>query len=117
MVVDQVGEPAGKTTQTDTSSNAQSRQVAGAAERIARARSPSPKTAYPSAFSQEGPCPGSPDRRPGPGRTLREAFSCRELRAPDGAPRQAWRGRLCPMGAVWARPGRLLLLCLLPEEF
>ena len=24
---------------------------------------------------------------------------------------------ICPMGAVWARPGRLLLLCLLPEEF
>src|ERR1035437_578161 len=52
MLVDKVGEPAGKTTQTDTSSNAQSRQVAGAAERKARARSPSPKTAYPSAFSQ-----------------------------------------------------------------
>src|SRR5450759_2349498 len=55
MVVDKVGEPAGKTTQTDTSSNAQSRQVAGAAERKARARSPSPKTAYPSAFSQRRP--------------------------------------------------------------
>jgi hypothetical protein len=26
----------------------------------------------------KGPCPGSPDRRPGPGRTLRQAFSCRE---------------------------------------
>jgi hypothetical protein len=50
-----VGEPAGKTTQTDTSSNAQSGQVAGAAERKARARSPSPKTAYPSAFSQRRP--------------------------------------------------------------
>ena len=34
---------------------AQSRQVAGAAERKARARSPSPKTAYPSAFSQRRP--------------------------------------------------------------
>src|ERR1039458_6024778 len=55
MVVDKVGEPAGKTTQTDTSSNAQSRQVAGAAERKARAQSPSPKTAYPSAFSHERP--------------------------------------------------------------
>src|ERR1019366_7139979 len=55
MVVDKVGEPAGKTTQTDTSSNAQSRQVAGAAKRKARARSPSPKTAYPSAFSQRRP--------------------------------------------------------------
>src|ERR1039458_1473264 len=47
-----MGDPAGETTQTDTSSNAQSRQVAGAAKRKARARSPSPKTAYPSAFSQ-----------------------------------------------------------------
>src|ERR1019366_3102420 len=55
MVVDKVGEPAGKTTQTDTSSNAQSRQVAGAAKRKARARSPPPKTAYPSAFSQRRP--------------------------------------------------------------
>src|SRR5665213_4172714 len=55
MVVDKVGEPAGKTTQTDTSSNAQSRQVARSAERKARARSPSPKTAYPSAFSQRRP--------------------------------------------------------------
>src|ERR1019366_10598203 len=55
MVVDKVGEPAGKTTQTDTSSNAQSRQVAGAAKRQARARSPSPQTAYPSTFSQRRP--------------------------------------------------------------
>jgi hypothetical protein len=37
---------------------AQSRQVAGAAERKPRARSRSIKTAYPSAFSQESPCPG-----------------------------------------------------------
>src|SRR5437764_1952595 len=40
---------------------AQSRQVAGAAKRTARARSPSIKTAYPSTFSQESPCPGSPE--------------------------------------------------------
>ena len=52
------GRTSGTTTQTDTSSTAQSRQVAGAAERKARARSPSIKTAYPSAFSQESPCPG-----------------------------------------------------------
>jgi hypothetical protein len=51
----------GTTTQTDTSSHAQSRQVAGAAKRKARARSPSPKTAYPSAFSQTRPL--FPDRR------------------------------------------------------
>lgn len=35
--------------------------------------------AYPSAFSQEGPCPGSTDAAAGTGWTLREAFSCREL--------------------------------------
>src|ERR1019366_1734533 len=29
---------------------------------------------------KEGPYPGSPDRRPGPGRTLRDAFSCRDTR-------------------------------------
>ena len=69
-----MGEPAGKTTQTDTSSTAQSRQVAGAAERKARARSPSPKTAYPSALSQEGPCPGSPDAMPETGRTSKKQF-------------------------------------------
>jgi hypothetical protein len=40
---------------------AQSGQVARAADRKGRARSPSSKTAYPSAFSQEGSCPGSPD--------------------------------------------------------
>src|ERR1019366_5650839 len=68
MVVDKVGEPAGKTTQTDTSSNAQSRQVAGAAERKARARSPSPKTAYPSAFSQTRP-PSRMNQTFGPNRT------------------------------------------------
>src|SRR5215218_5219961 len=37
---------------------AQSRQVAGAAERKARARSPSRIPAYPPAFSQRSPCPG-----------------------------------------------------------
>src|ERR1019366_3608632 len=68
MVVDKAGEPAGKTTQTDTSSNAQSRQVAGAAKRKARARSPSPKTAYPSAFSQRRP-PSRMNQTFGPNRT------------------------------------------------
>jgi hypothetical protein len=57
---------------------AQPRQVAGAADRKARARSPSRKTAYPSALSQEGPCPGSTQPTIRTGRTLREAVSCRE---------------------------------------
>ena len=59
---------------------AQSRQVAGAAERKARARSPSRKPAYPPAFSQQSPCPGSPDATAGPGQSLQRAFSCRERR-------------------------------------
>src|SRR5215213_7310644 len=57
---------------------AQSRQVAGPAERKARARSPSRKPAYPSAFSQQSPCPGSLDATVGPGQSLRRAFSCRD---------------------------------------
>jgi hypothetical protein len=57
---------------------AQSRQVAGAAERKARARSPSRKTAYPPAFSQQRPL--SRINRPyGQHQTEpRAAFSCRE---------------------------------------
>src|SRR5207302_6422066 len=76
----QSGRTSGTTTQTDTSSQAQSRQVAGAAERKARARSPSIKTAYPSAFSREGPCPGSAEPTARTGRTLRRAVSCLEER-------------------------------------
>ena len=57
---------------------AQSRQVAGAAERKARARSPSIKTAYPSAFSQEAPVPDHRNLRPRPGQSLQEAVSCLE---------------------------------------
>ena len=60
---------------------AQSKQVAGAAERKARARSPSIKTAYPTAFSRkEGPCPGwGPEPRTATGQSLRiQAVSCFE---------------------------------------
>jgi hypothetical protein len=51
-----------------------------------RTKSPGSKpiakiTAYPSAYSQEGPCPGSTDATAGAGQTLQEAFSCRERRA------------------------------------
>jgi hypothetical protein len=60
---------------------AQSKQIAGAAERIARARSPSIKTAYPTAFSQTR-APVSDDRQPmpGPGQSPRKAVSCFEWR-------------------------------------
>ena len=61
---------------------AQSRQVAGAAERKARARSPSRKPAYPPAFSQQSPRPGSLDATAGPGQSLHGASSCREKRQP-----------------------------------
>ena len=57
---------------------AQSRQVAGAAEQKARARSPSSKTAYPTAFSQQSPCPSQPDPRPSPGQEPPTAFSSPE---------------------------------------
>src|SRR5215207_5581919 len=63
---------------------AQSRQVAGAAERNARARSPSRKPAYPPAFSHTSPCPGSLDATAGPGQSLHGAFSCREKRQLGG---------------------------------
>jgi hypothetical protein len=50
------GEPAGRRHRPIRALNvAQSRQVAGAAERKAQARSPSIKTAYPSAFSHARP--------------------------------------------------------------
>jgi hypothetical protein len=64
----------GTTTQTDTSSTAQSRQVAGTAERKARARSPPNKTAYPSAFSQQSPRPRSTDPKIKPGRSHNPQF-------------------------------------------
>ena len=57
---------------------AQSRQVAGAAERKARARSPPIKTAYPSAFSQEGPVPDQPALRPLPDGASGEQFHASE---------------------------------------
>jgi hypothetical protein len=45
-------------------------------------RSPSRKTAPPSAFSQEGPCSGSTDPTIATGQSLQAAFSCRDsLRA------------------------------------
>src|SRR5919202_7363 len=45
---------------------AQSRQVAGAAERKARAQSPSRKPAYPPALSQQAPVPDRRTLRPNP---------------------------------------------------
>src|SRR5207237_8003283 len=74
------GEPAGQRHRPIRAlSVAQSRQVAGAAERKARARSPSIKTAYPSAFSQRSPCPGSPEPTADAGQSLTRAVSCLEL--------------------------------------
>jgi hypothetical protein len=72
---------------------AQSRQVAGAAKRKARARSPSRKTAYPTAVSQRRPL-SRIGRSYGRARTEPPGvFSCREK-----SKRQlAWaRGRLAP---------------------
>jgi hypothetical protein len=68
LAVDNAGEPAGQRHRPIRAlSVAQSRQVAGAAERKARARSPSIKTAYPSAFSQtKAPVPDQPNLRPTP---------------------------------------------------
>jgi hypothetical protein len=60
---------------------AQSRQVAGAAERKARARSPSRQTGLPVYVLPEGPYPGSTEPTNGAGQTLHTAVSCREQRA------------------------------------
>src|SRR6478672_2810906 len=85
---------------------AQSRQVAGAAERKARARSPSRKPAYPPAFSQRSPCPGSLDAKAGPGQSLHGAFSCRERRQPRRATQRSW---ICVQGGSALRPSDLWL--------
>ena len=37
----------------------------------------------------QGPCPGSPDRRPATGRTLRAAFSCRDILTKDQQSQEA----------------------------
>jgi hypothetical protein len=79
------GRTSGTTTQTDTSSTAQFRQVAGAAERKARARSPSIKTAYPSAFSQcEASVPDQPNLRANPDRASHEQFHASRSRSRAG---------------------------------
>jgi hypothetical protein len=97
-----VGEPAGKTTQTDTSSTAQSRQVAGAAKRKARARSPSPKTAYPSAFSQRRPLSRmKPTLRPDPDRPSEKHFHAARRRRFAGGARE--RPALLRTGASASR--------------
>jgi hypothetical protein len=91
---------------------AQSRQVAGAAERKARAQSPSRIPAYPPAFSHRSPCPGSLDATAGPGQSLHGAVSCRAQRErrcrllllnERGAPQPSARGRgRCPLGRFGA---------------
>ncbi len=68
------GRTSGTTTQTDTSSKLNPGKSQRRPERTARARSPSIKTAYPSAFSQRGPCPGSAELRHNPGRTSHPQF-------------------------------------------
>jgi hypothetical protein len=63
--VDMKRRTSGTTTQTDTSSIAQSWQVAGAAERIARARSPSSKNGLPvCVLPTKDPVPDRPTLRP-----------------------------------------------------
>ena len=93
---------------------AQSRQVARAAERTARARSPSIKTAYPSAFSQSGPCPGSTEATANTGQTSTRSFMPRPAAliarccfARSGAPSAAGRpATRRPSQATSATPGR-----------
>ena len=64
----------GKTTQTDTSSNAQSRQVAGAAKRKARARSPSPNGLPVCVLPKKAPVPDEPNVRSQPDGPFKRHF-------------------------------------------
>ena len=67
---------------------AQSRQVAGAAERKARARSPSRKPACPPTFSQKAPVPDQPNLRTAPDRPSKQEFHA----ARRSSRRAAYRG-------------------------
>ena len=69
-------------TQTDTSSKLNPGKSQGRPERKARARSPSIKTAYPPAFSQQSPCPGSAEPTDRSGRSLQPRVSCLEKGKP-----------------------------------
>jgi hypothetical protein len=66
------------TTQTDTSSKLNPGKSQGRPSEKAGLEAHRPKTAYPSAFSQQSPCAGSPDATAETGQSLREAFSCHE---------------------------------------
>jgi hypothetical protein len=88
---------------------AQSKQVAGAAERKARARSPSIKTAYPTAFSQTKPLSRMTGNLcPTPDRASERQFhtSKRTRRTSDGPPRsdesfRAMRSRPVSVSRGW----------------
>jgi hypothetical protein len=54
---------------------------------------------------KEGPYPGSPDRRPGPGRTLRDAFSCRDV---QGSGRIEVEARLARFAGLSMRQASVL---------
>ena len=88
------GEPAGRTTQTDTSSQLNPRKSQGRPnekhglethrqKRPTRLRSP-----------KKGPCPGSTDAKTGAGRTLQAAFSCREYGGAASAPARCTRRKV-----------------------
>jgi len=70
-----VGEPAGKTTQTDTSSDAQSRQVAGAAERASTGSKPIAENGLPvCVLPMKAPVPDEPNVRPQPAGPFKRHF-------------------------------------------
>jgi hypothetical protein len=61
---------------------AQSKQVAGAAERKARARSPSINYGLPDCvLPNKAPVLDGPELRPGPGQSLQKAVSCFDKRS------------------------------------
>ena len=69
------GRTSGTTTQTDTSSTAQSRQVAGAAERNARAQTPIDQNGLPVyVLPIKAPVPDRPTLRPTPDRATAPQF-------------------------------------------
>ena len=85
------GRTSGTTTQTDTSSQLNPGKSQGRPNEKAGLEAHRPITAYPSAFSQQSPCAGSPDPKAGTGQSLRHAVSCHEMEQP-------WR-RAVPAGA------------------
>jgi hypothetical protein len=82
---------------------AQSRRVAGAAERKARARSPSRIRPTRLRSPNEGPCPGSPEPMAEPGRNLHEHFHAARSTRPAGEIARESRQRL--VASALARRG------------